>query len=425
MRTPILACCLLTLLSQSGCMHRSPDYGLAPVTPAITLHWPVSGDTVYPGRVSIQYDMDDIRNAVSFALYVNDTLAVALPANADKKKPDIVWNIDTTMLDRRVNYSLVAYDLDSNKASSPVMTNILVTNSPTAPNPPENVQIFRLGPSSVNLTWDDMSQNETSFEVWKRLSSGPYVLVQSLPANSISTNDTGIVDGVAYHYKIRAVNSYGWADSREAAYGADIVVMNPPTNLTSTALGTKTVLLQWEDNSSGELAFVIQRKTTSGVVYSQVGLAGANETSFIDTSGLIASSSYTYRIAARGQFEQSSWSNETTVTTLYIDTYPPSNLTATVNRSGHTVTLNWKSNTIYDAETHVERRPDPGGLYSEIGKVGTGVTTYSDTTAQVPAAYTYRVRVLSVDGHFTPYSDTVSVDLTAPISPLLQRWSVH
>jgi hypothetical protein len=265
--------------------------------------------------------------------------------------------------------------------------------------------------------WEDESINETSFEVWKRISSGPYMLAQVLPANSISTNDSGIVSGVSYHYKIRAVNLYGYSDSREAAYGADIVLMNPPTNLTATALGTRMVLLQWDDNSSGELVFVIERRTTSGYVYSQVGLAGANVTSYLDTTKLLGSSSYTYRVAARGQFEQSSWSNEASVTTLYIDTYPPTNLVATVDSLTTTVNLSWTSNTIYDESTHVERRPDPGGLFAEIGKVGTGGTTYSDTTAQAPGTYTYQVRVLSVDGHYTPYSNAVTVNLGSPGYP--------
>jgi uncharacterized protein len=415
----VLGCALLLVL-QSGCMKKSPDYGLAPVTPSITLRWPVSGDTVYPGQHAIQYEMDDVQNATSLALYVNDSLVATFPASTSKKKPDIVWDVDTTLLDRRVSYSIAAYDLDSNKATSAVMSNILVAVSPTAPYPPQNLKVFSLGRSSVNLTWDDESSNETSYEVWKKTSTGPYELLQTLPANSRSTNDTGIVTGIGYGYKVRAVNSYGYADSREALYGADIVVMNPPTNVIATALGTKMVLLQWEDNSSGELAFVIERRTTSGVVYTQVGLAGPNETSYLDTVKLLGSSSYTYRIAARGQFEQSTWSNDATVLTLYIDTYPPTNLTATVDKQTNTVKLSWKNNTIYDKETHIERRQDPGGRFEDIGKVGTGVTTYSDTTARVNSAYTYQVRVLSVDGHYTTYSNTASVDLTS-LGSLISR----
>ena len=415
----------LLLLLQSGCMKESPDYGLAPVTPSITLHSPVSGDTVYPGRYSIQYDMENVQNATSFALFVNDSLISTFPANINKKKPDIVWVIDTTMLDRRVSYSITAYDLDSNKATSATMSNILIAKSPTAPYAPQNLQIFPLGRSMVNLTWDDESTNETSFEVWKRISSGPYMFIQSLPANSRSTNDTGIVAGVGYHYKIRAVNMYGFSESREAAYGADIVIMNPPTNVTATALGTKMVLLQWEDNSSGELAFVIERRITSGSVYSQVGLAGPNETSFLDTLRLVGSSSYTYRIAARGQFEQSDWSSEVTVLTLYIDTYPPTNLAATIDNKTNAVKLSWKSNTVYDKETHIERRPEPGGLFAEIGKVGTSITTYSDTTAQGPSVYTYQVRVLSVDGHYTQYSNPVTVDLGSGTTSMIVGGGTH
>ncbi len=398
-------------LFMAGCMNRTPDMGLGPVTPLIVVHAPVTGDTVNPGPIQIQYDMDNSVNAVRFELYVNDTLVSSVAATQGQKKPSIVWNVDTLFLDRRVRFYVAAYDLDSVRATSVVMQNILVSQSPTPPNAPENLVLTRFGQSSVNLSWDDMSTNETAMEVWKRISDGPYTMIQSLPAHSISANDTGIVDGISYHYRIRAVNAHGYADSKEAGLGLDIVVMNPPTNLLATPMGTKMVMLQWQDNSSGELAFVIERRITSGSVYTQVGLAGPNETSFMDTSGLVGSSSYTYRVAARGQFEQSSWSNEETVVTLYLDTYPPSNLVAVADSSGKSVELMWRSNTIYDSQTRIERRDDPGGSFSEIGKVGTTVTTYHDTTTQARFAYSYRVRVLSVDGHFTFYSNIASIVL--------------
>jgi len=425
MRNSLILSIVVFLTLQAGCMHKSADYSLAPLAPSITLHWPVSNDTVFPGRQSIQYDMDNVQNATSFALYVNDSLITTIPANANRKKPDIVWNIDTTLLDKRVRYFVSAYDLDSNKTSSVVMSNILIALSPAPPNAPQNLKIFALGQSSVNLMWEDESTNETSFEVWKRISQGAYTLIQTLPANSISTNDTGVAGGVAYHYKIRAVNLYGYADSREAVYGSDIAIMNTPTNLTATALGTRMVLLRWDDNSTGELVFVIERRTTSGVVYTQVGLAGANATSYIDTTRLIPSSSYTYHVAARGQYEQSPWSNEATAVTLYIDTFPPTNLAASVEQSTNRVNLTWTSNTIYDVSTRIERRTEPGGPFGEIGKVGTGATAYTDTTAQAPGTYTYQVRVLSVDGHYTPYSNSVTVNLGSQALHRIDNGGTH
>ena len=75
------------LLVLTGCMGRTPDYGLAPVTPALSLQWPLSGDTVFPGPTQIRYDMDNARNAVRFELYVNDSLVVTVPGTHDGKKP--------------------------------------------------------------------------------------------------------------------------------------------------------------------------------------------------------------------------------------------------------------------------------------------------------------------------------------------------
>ena len=348
-------------------------------------------------------------NPIRVELYVNDSLVLTVQRAPDKKKPVVIWDVDTTYLGQRITYRLRALDLDSNTAVSPTIPNVLVDKSPTPPPAPTNLQIWKFGAGQVNLSWEDMSQNEDGFEVWKRISTGPWTLLQSLPANAISTNDSGIVGGTAYRYKVRAVNAFGYSDSKEAAIGVDVVYMNAPTQLRGTPLGTRMVQLEWTDNSNAELGFVIERRVTSGSGYSRVGMVGPDQTSFVDTAGLAPSSSYTYRVAARGQFIQSDWSNEETVMTLYLDTSPPTDLNAVREVGAGRVKLTWRSNTIYDANTRIERRPDPGGTFVEIGKVGTGATTFTDTTAQAVVAYSYRVRILSVDGHFTIYSNIVGI----------------
>ena len=81
------------------------------------------------------------------------------------------------------------------------------------------------------------------------------------------------------------------------------------TQLRGAPLGTRMVQLEWTDNSNAELGFVIERRVTSGSGYSRVGMVGPDQTSFIDTAGLAPSSSYTYRVAARGQFIQTNQRN--------------------------------------------------------------------------------------------------------------------
>jgi len=402
--------CMLPLLLASGCLDRTLDNGMTPLTPPVAIQWPVTGDTLNPGVLEIRYDIQGASGFDRCELYVNDTLQGTFAVPVGGMKPSIVWKVDTSLIGARVKYYIKAYDVDGNATSSSTMTNILVMVSRTPPAAPYNLALWKVSPSMVNLSWFDSSYNETGLEVWRKSGSAPSVMIQRLPPHSISTNDTGLVNGVSYRYVVRAVNAYGFAQSNEVSTGNDITATLAPTNLVATALGTHQVQLQWDDNSTAELGFVIQRRISSGSLYSQIAVTQPNVTVYSDTAGLVGGTSYTYRIAARGQFDQSEWSNEEIVLTLYVDTAPPTNLLAEYQAGPRNVKLSWRSNTIYDSQTRVERRLNTAA-FLEIGKVGSTVSTYIDSTVQNGFTYTYRVRVYSVDGHFTLYSNEASIGI--------------
>lgn len=405
---------ILPFLVILGCMETSVDEGLEVLMPSITLVWPTTGDTLVCGQREIKYDLREPQGVKFYELFVNDSLHNAFPTGTDGKKPKILWTVDTSLAGTRVRYYVKAYDIDGNTVTSPSMKDIVVVSLTGSPAPPRSLTLWRFAASSVNLSWQDASDNESSFEVWRKLGTDSYVMIQSLPANSISANDTGFAAGVVVRYRVRAVNTYGFSESNEVSTGSDAVVLNTPTNLMTAPLGTRRVELQWTDNSAGELGFVIQRRVTSGTVFSQIGMVGPNETVFIDTTGLVGGSSYTYRVAARGQFGLSGWSNEESALTLYQDISSPTTLSATYSALPKNVRLVWRDNTVLEDETRVERRTNPAGGFAEIGKTGTDTTTYVDSTVQYGFTYTYRVRARTLDGHFSAYSNEAT--LTIPSS---------
>jgi hypothetical protein len=63
-------------------------------------------------------------------------------------------------------------------------------------------------PSSLTLNWQDMSTDETGFAVERKLgSAGTYSQVTSVGANITSYNDTSLVKGSMYCYRVKAFNS--------------------------------------------------------------------------------------------------------------------------------------------------------------------------------------------------------------------------
>jgi hypothetical protein len=398
-------------------MDRNADDLLTPVMPSITLRWPRSGDVVMTGRREILYDFDSPRGAATYELVVNDSLIGAYPAGTDGALPDIYWQVDTSLIPAGARYFLRVYDHDGNAATSMTMTGIRVVTPTYPPAPPTHLALWPLSVSAVNLTWEDAASDESVYELWRSAGGGAYSRIQSLPPNSVSTNDTGLAGGEIYRYRVRAVNAFGFGESNEVSVGSSSPVLNAPTNLAATARGTRLVELQWTDNSSTELGFVIQRRVSSGTIYSQVGLVAPNEQSFSDTSGLSGGSSYTYRVAARGQFGPSAWSNEETVTTLYQDVFPPTNLIALYETASKSVRLTWKDNTIFESQTRIERRANPNGSFTEIARTGVDVISYRDSTATAGVGYTYRVRAATLTEYLTAYSNEASVTVPGSVPP--------
>jgi hypothetical protein len=117
----------------------------------------------------------------------------------------------------------------------------------------------------------------------------------------------------SYRVRIRAVNATGtsdWSTPRDFTLPGALLA---PTNLTATAnSATLEVELAWDDNSSIETGFSIERALGNGT-YSVIATLAADETSYTDT-GLIAGNSYSYKVRTNQDATYSSYSNIATVT---------------------------------------------------------------------------------------------------------------
>ena len=62
--------------------------------------------------------------------------------------------------------------------------------------------------NQIHLRWNDYSNNETGFEIYRSNSSGgSFQLVGTTSTNDTTYIDTGLMNNTAYYYKVRAVNS--------------------------------------------------------------------------------------------------------------------------------------------------------------------------------------------------------------------------
>jgi PKD repeat protein len=87
-----------------------------------------------------------------------------------------------------------------------------------------------------------------------------------------------------------------------------------PTALAANALSSSEISLVWQDNSSDEYGFKVERSDDGGSSWATVATTGANVSGLNDT-GLSSSSTYVYRVLAFNGAGNSGWSNEASATT--------------------------------------------------------------------------------------------------------------
>jgi hypothetical protein len=117
-------------------------------------------------------------------------------------------------------------------------------------------------PSGSSLQWNDVSNNELGFEIWRRKITGSGTFskwsMASLTApNATTFTDSGLEPSSTYQYKIRAAGTMGRSDYTPSSTNqflsittqADNIPPSAPQNLTATSTGIKEITLAWQASS--------------------------------------------------------------------------------------------------------------------------------------------------------------------------------
>ncbi|MFH1016803.1 MAG: hypothetical protein V1798_01315 [Pseudomonadota bacterium] len=277
--------------------------------------------------------------------------------------------------------------------------------------------------SQIILTWRDNSNNETWFEIERCVGAGctnyaPYAQVE---AGVTTFTDTNVTAGITYCYRVRACNVSGCSDFSNTfcvAILPPLNLPNAPSGLIATASGNQ-IVLTWQDNSSNETRFEIERCVGSGCTdYALYAQVGANVGTFTDASAT-AGLTYCYRVRACNADGCSGYSN-TFCAAVPVVTAPaaPSGLLATA--SATQIVLTWQDNSNNETRFEIERCVGAGCTnYAPYAQVGANVGTYTDTSVAAGTTYCYRVRACNSTG-CSGYSNTFCVAvpvLNVPAAP--------
>jgi hypothetical protein len=170
---------------------------------------------------------------------------------------------------------------------------------PVIINAASNLTATALSQTSVQLNWADNSSSEYGFIIVREINGQGFATVDTVNANTTSFINTGLNANTTYNFKVVAYGLGGNAQSSNIATALTFDVLPAaPTNLVATSVSAIDVQLTWNDVSTNEDLFLIQRSGTSGSGFFTAATVPANTTFFNDFEGLTANTGVYYRVVA-------------------------------------------------------------------------------------------------------------------------------
>jgi hypothetical protein len=292
---------------------------------------------------------------------------------------------------------------------------------PKPPVAPSNLAATPSSASEITLTWRDNSDNEASFELERCTGVGcnTFTDLATIPANTTGYQDQGLTAGASYSYRICAHNAGGDSYySNTAAVTLGVTPPAAPSNLVATATSTTQIGLTWQDNSSNEDNFLLERCTgATCLTFTPIATLPANTTSYLD-QGLTAGTSYRYRVRAHNAGGDSDYSSVATATTPASGLPPaaPTNLVATA-ASATQIDLTWQDNSSNEDNFVLDRCSGATcSIFTPIATLPANTTSYHDQGLTSGTTYRYQVRAHNAEGD-SEYSSVATATTGAPGAP--------
>lgn len=279
----------------------------------------------------------------------------------------------------------------------------------------------------VKLTWVDKSPKESGTIIERKTgdstSVDPFLSIGFVLADITIYIDSTVSEGTTYTYRAKAYNAdTSSAYSNISSYSTPLFTIAAPTNLVAVLNPTDThfVKITWNDNSTNELGFIIERKTgdTASVApFVVLDSLTANTVSLIDSS-VVEYKTYTYRLKAFNPLIGSNYSNMASVTTALFSVPEPTNLLAFKSPAdSHHVKLTWVDNSPNELGFVVDRKLGDSlsaSSFVNIGLVNANITSFEDTLVVDTTTYTYRVYAFKI-GVVSNYSNLAQITTPVPV----------
>jgi len=132
-----------------------------------------------------------------------------------------------------------------------------------------NAQVYDRG--NIRISWDNTVPGASRYTIQRKTDDGSFTTVMTLPSNNSSWNDTGVINGHIYTYRVYATGTSPTGDTAES-YPVEYLY---PTALTPKGISASEIELSWaypSTNSIPEANYqtVIERRVDGAATWQTV-----------------------------------------------------------------------------------------------------------------------------------------------------------
>lgn len=282
--------------------------------------------------------------------------------------------------------------------------------TPTPPGPPTGLTARPVSESQIDLDWTAPATGGAVREyIVERDDGAGFTEIGRTAALAFSS--TGLARGSTYTYRVLASNDDGVSPPSGSASATTLNPPDAPTGLGASVVSATEIRLTWSPPPTGGSvdSYTIEARTLL-TPYAVVGTVPAGQT-FFDHTGLLAATTYFYRVRAVNGDGASGYSNEDSATTLALPPDAPSNLSAKPLSSTE-IELTWDHSGLLVSEFEIESAP-AGGTFAPLATVAGSARSYTHSGLVQDTTVQYRVRACGA-GCSTVWAGPVSATTLNP-----------
>ena len=301
------------------------------------------------------------------------------------------------------------------------------TQTVRGPSAPVNLMATVDG-TSVSLSWDAPTDNRgsslTAYRIDRqRDNRAARTLTSSHATTTRMYEDSGLLPGQRYCYRVAAVNANGEGEFSEWVCATTESVPGPPASLEAVAVGDDTVTLTWnapaEDGGSAINGYRIDYTKDGGGQQTEVSNS-ATTTREYEHSGLDAGTDYCYRVAAINDNGTGLFSGQACATTETVPGAPRSLRAAA--KGENAVTLNWRAPSSDGGSAvtgyRIEHSTDDGENWGTlVSDTATTTREYEHASLSAGSRHCYRVAAINTHGEGTFSGQACATTDGAPAAP--------